>query len=60
MAPYQLVARGFAAQILTYPTRLQIFEQKTEGLLAVHRGLKTLKITDRINSRLTSPMKVIL
>ena len=60
MAPYQLAARSFAAQTLTYPTRLQIFEQKTEGLLAVDRGLKTLKITDRINSRLTSPMTVIL
>ena len=40
MAPYQLAARSFAAQTLTYPTRLQIFEQKTEGLLAVHRGVE--------------------
>ena len=40
MAPYQLAARGFAAQIPTYPTRLQFFEQKTEGLLAVHRGVE--------------------
>lgn len=60
MASQQLAARGFAEEILTYPTRLQIFEQKTEGLLAVQRGLKTLKITDRIYSKLTSPMRVIL
>lgn len=41
------------------PHSLTDFRAK-EGLLLVYRGLKTLKITDRINSRLTSPMRVIL
>ena len=41
------------------PYSLTDFRAK-EGLLLVYRGLKTLKITDRINSRLTSPMRVLL